>query len=107
METFGPLGGLPGASTWPSGPPVRRSGGYGRAVSERLVLGRPETHARGGVLSPDERAIRALVMGMNRIDVEVTEELVAGLAAIVTNWPSGERPADAGLAQHGQQRVIR
>jgi hypothetical protein len=47
---------------------------------------RSRTLAHRGVLSPTS-VPSAPGRGVNRIDVEVTEELVAGLARIVLAWP--------------------
>jgi hypothetical protein len=66
-------------------------------MPERFVLGKPER--RDKVMTPNERAVRALVVAMNRrIHVEITPQLVAGLASLVAAWPDA-RSGPSGLGQ--------
>ncbi len=54
-------------------------------MPEKFVLGLPVHRDRP--LPPDLKALRALLVAMNGIDVEVTPELVQGLSALVVAWP--------------------
>jgi hypothetical protein len=53
-------------------------------MAQRLLLGQLDLHR---VQSSHERSLRLLVKGMDKIHVEVTPELIRGLAVVIEHWP--------------------
>lgn len=49
---------------------------------------------RHDALEPDELSLRRLARAMRGLGIEVTEELICGLAAIVEAWPSRQAEPD-------------